>query len=427
MSKKSDRKVCKIVEDDPFVCVQKQLKKAIDVLKMGDDIYEVLKEPKEYFEVSVPVVMDKGKVRVFKGYRVHHNNVLGPYKGGIRFHPDVDVNEVKALASWMTWKCSLVGLPYGGAKGGVICNPKEMSERELERLSRGYIRGLRDFVGPEKDIPAPDVYTNPQIMAWMMDEFSRIKGDNVPGVITGKPVQVFGSEGRDEATGMGLVYVTREVLEYLKLNPKETTAVIQGYGNLGHVVAERYAEMGIKVVAVSDSKGGIHKEDGMDPHEVLAHKDKTGSVVGLKGTKKITNEQLLEMECDILAPCALENVITDKNANRIKARIVVEGANGPTTPEADEILHKKKILVIPDILANAGGVTVSYFEWVQNRMNFYWPRDEVNEKMDCIMTNAFQRTVEVMEKYKTDMRTAAYILAVKRVAEVMKLRGYCHE
>jgi len=427
MSKKSDRKVCKIVEDDPFVCVQKQLKKAIDVLKMGDDIYEVLKEPKEYFEVSVPVVMDNGKVRVFKGYRVHHNNVLGPYKGGIRFHPDVDVNEVKALASWMTWKCSLVGLPYGGAKGGVICNPKEMSERELERLSRGYIRGLRDFVGPEKDIPAPDVYTNPQIMAWMMDEFSRIKGDNVPGVITGKPVQVFGSEGRDEATGMGLVYVTREVLEYLKLNPKETTAVIQGYGNLGHVVAERYAEMGIKVVAVSDSKGGIHKEDGMDPHEVLAHKDKTGSVVGLKGTKKITNEQLLEMECDILAPCALENVITDKNANRIKARIVVEGANGPTTPEADEILHKKKILVIPDILANAGGVTVSYFEWVQNRMNFYWPRDEVNEKMDCIMTNAFQRTVEVMEKYKTDMRTAAYILAVKRVAEVMKLRGYCHE
>jgi glutamate dehydrogenase len=420
-------RVCKIVKDDPFVCAQMQLKKAIDVLKMGDDIYEVLKEPKEYFEVSVPVKMDNGKVRVFRGYRVHHNNVLGPYKGGIRFHPDVDVNEVKALASWMTWKCSLVGLPYGGAKGGVVCNPKEMSERELERLARGYMRGLRDFIGPDKDIPAPDVYTNPQIMAWMMDEFSRIRGDNVPGVITGKPVGVFGSEGRNEATGMGLVYVTREVLGYLKLDPKNTTAVIQGYGNLGHVVAERYARMGIKVIAASDSKGGVYDPRGLDPREVLAHKNRKGSVVGLKGTKKITNEQLLEMKCDILAPCALENVITDKNANRIKARMVIEGANGPTTLEADRILHKKKILVVPDILANAGGVTVSYFEWVQNRMNFYWSKDEVNEKLDCIMTRAFQRTMEVMEKYRTDMRTAAYILAVKRVSEAMKLRGYCHE
>jgi glutamate dehydrogenase len=427
MSKKKDKKVCKIVKDDPFESCQKQLKRAIDVLKMGDDVYEVLKEPKEYFEVSVPVMMDNGKVRVFRGYRVHHNNVLGPYKGGIRFHPDVDVNEVKALASWMTWKCSLVGLPYGGAKGGVICNPKEMSERELERLARGYVRGLRDFVGPEKDIPAPDVYTNPQIMAWMMDEFSRIQGHNVPGVITGKPVQVFGSEGRDEATGNGLAFVTREVLNYLKIDPENATAVIQGYGNLGHVVADRYTEMHIKVIAVSDSRGGVYNPKGLDSHEVLMHKNKTGSVVGLKGTRKITNEQLLEMECDILAPCALENVITDKNANRIKARIVIEGANGPTTPDAEKILNKKKIIVVPDILANAGGVTVSYFEWVQNRMNFYWSRDEVNEKLDSIMTNAFCRTVEVMEKYRVDMRTAAYMLAVKRVAEAMKLRGYCHE
>lgn len=409
---------------DPFVCAQMQLKKAIDVLKMGEDIYEVLKEPKEYFEVSVPVRMDNGKIRVFRGYRVHHNNLLGPYKGGIRFHPDVNISEVKALASWMTWKCSLVGIPYGGAKGGVVCNPKEMSKKELERLSRGYIRGLGNFIGPDKDIPAPDVYTNPQIMIWMMDEFSKIRGYNVPGVITGKPVGVFGSEGRNEATGNGLAFVTREVLKYLKLNPKNTNAVIQGYGNLGHVVADRYKEMGMKVIAVSDSKGGAYNPNGLDPHEVMAHKKKTGSVVGLKGTKKITNERLLEMKCDILAPCALENVITDKNANKIKAKIVIEGANGPTTPEADKILKKKGILVVPDILANAGGVTVSYFEWVQNRMNYYWSEKEINQKLNSIMTVAFINVAKTMEKYKVEMRTAAYILAVKRVAEAMKLRGY---
>ena len=410
---------------DPFESCQKQLKKAMDVLKMGEDIYEVLKEPKEYLEVSVPVRMDNGKVRVFHGYRVHHNNIRGPYKGGIRFHPDVNVNEVKALAFWMTWKCAVVDIPYGGAKGGVICNPKEMSEGELERLSRGYVRALGDFIGPEKDIPAPDVYTNPRIMAWMMCEFSKRKGHNVPGVITGKPVEVFGSEGRNEATGNGLAFATREVLKYLKLNPKNMTATIQGYGNLGHVVADRYLEMGIKVIAASDSKGAIYNPDGLNPHEILAHKKKTGSVVGLRGTKKITNEQLLEMKCDILAPCALENVITKENANRIKAKIIMEGANGPTTPDAEKILHKKKILVVPDILANAGGVTVSYFEWVQNLTNYYWSEKEVNEKLDCIMTKAFCKTVEMLEKHKVDMRTAAYILAVKRVAETMRLRGVC--
>lgn len=410
---------------DPFESCQKQLKKAMDVLKMGEDIYEVLKEPKEYLEVSVPVRMDNGKVRVFHGYRVHHNNIRGPYKGGIRFHPDVNVNEVKALAFWMTWKCAVVDIPYGGAKGGVICNPKEMSEGELERLSRGYVRALGDFIGPEKDIPAPDVYTNPQIMAWMMCEFSKRKGYNVPGVITGKPVEVFGSEGRNEATGNGLAFATREVLKYLKLNPENMTATIQGYGNLGHVVADRYLEMGIKVIAASDSKGAIYNPDGLNPHEILAHKKKTGSVVGLRGTKKITNEQLLEMKCDILAPCALENVITKENANKIKAKIIMEGANGPTTPEAENILHKKKILVVPDILANAGGVTVSYFEWVQNLTNYYWSEKEVNEKLDCIMTKAFCKTVEMLEKHKVDMRTAAYILAVKRVAETMRLRGVC--
>ena len=409
---------------DPFENAQKQLKKAIDVLKMGDDIYEILKEPKEYFEISIPVRMDNGKIRVFRGYRVHHNNARGPYKGGVRFHPNVNLNEVKALASWMTWKCSVVGIPYGGAKGGAICNPKEMSENEKERLSRGYIQALVNFIGPDRDVPAPDVYTNPQIMAWMMDEFSKIKGYNVPGVITGKPVETFGSEGRNEATGNGLSFVTREILKYLKLDPMKLTAAIQGYGNLGHVVANRYFEMGIKVIAVSDSKGGIYNPNGLNPHEVLAHKKKTGTVVGLNGTKKITNEQLLETKCDILAPCALENVITKENAEKIKAKIVVEGANGPTTPGADEILHRKGIYVVPDILANAGGVTVSYFEWVQNRMNYYWPEKEVNEKLDRIMTKAFSNVVKAMEKYKVDMRTAAYVFAVKRVVDAIKYRGW---
>lgn len=408
---------------DPFESTQKQLKKAMDVLKMGGDIYEVLKEVNEYIEVSIPVKMDNGKIRVFKGYRAHHNNARGPYKGGIRFHPDVHVNEVKALASWMTWKCAVIGIPYGGAKGGVICNPKEMSDGELERLSRGYIRALGDFIGPEKDIPAPDVYTTPKIMAWMMDEFSDRKGYNVPGVITGKPVDAFGSEGRDEATGYGLVITTREVLKYLKINPKNTTAAIQGYGNLGHVVADFYHKMGIKVVAASDSKGGIYNPNGLVPAEVMAHKEKTDSVVGLKGTKQITNEELLAMKCDILAPCALEHVITKENAGNVKARIVMEGANGPTTPDAEEILIKKGVLVVPDILANAGGVTVSYFEWVQNLMNYYWSKDEVNQKLDKLMTKAFGEVASIKEKYKVDMRTAAYILAVKRVAETIKWRS----
>jgi len=412
-----------VAKVDPFESAQKQLKKAIDVLKMGDDIYEVLKEVQEYLEVSIPVRMDNGKIRVFKGYRAHHNNIRGPYKGGIRFHPAVSVNEVKALSSWMTWKCAVIGIPYGGAKGGVICNPKEMSDGELERLSRGYIRAIGDFIGPDKDIPAPDVYTTPKIMAWMMDEFSKRKGYNAPGVITGKPVDAFGSEGRDEATGYGLVIATREILKYLKLDPKKMTAAIQGYGNLGHVVADYYHRVGIKIIAASDSQGGIYDPDGFEPAEIMEHKDKTGSVVGLRGAKKITNDELLAMKCDILAPCALENVLTKENAHRLQARIVIEGANGPTTPDADEILGKRGVLVVPDILANAGGVTVSYFEWVQNLMNYYWCKEEVNEKLDRLMSRATKAVVEIKDKYKTDMRTAAYILAVKRVAETMKWRG----
>lgn len=410
---------------DPFECAQQQLRKAVGILKMKDSVYEILKSVNEYLEVSIPVRMDKGKIKVFKGYRVHHNNARGPYKGGIRFHPDVNVNEVKALASWMTWKCAVVDIPYGGAKGGVICNPKEMSQEELEKLSRGYARALRDFIGPEKDIPAPDVYTNPQVMAWIMCEYSAMKGYNVPGVITGKPVYLFGSEGRGEATGNGLAYVTRDLIKYLKLDPKKMTAAIQGYGNLGHVVADRYKEIGIKVIAVSDSRGGIYNPDGLNPHEVLAHKKKTESVVGLKGTKKITNEKLLELECDILVPCALENVITKENARKIKAKIIMEGANGPTTPDADEILNKKGVIVVPDILANAGGVVVSYFEWVQNISNYYWSKEEVNEKLDSKITKAFETVVKEKERYKVDFRMAAYVLAVKRVAWAMQFRGLC--
>ncbi|MCD6590606.1 MAG: Glu/Leu/Phe/Val dehydrogenase [Candidatus Aenigmarchaeota archaeon] len=409
---------------NPFKNAQKQFKTALDILELGDDIYEILKEPKEMMEVSIPVRMDNGKIKVFKGYRVRHNDARGPTKGGIRFHPHVTLDEIKALATWMTWKCAVVGIPYGGAKGGVICDPKKMSKGELEQLSRGYIRAIANFIGPEKDIPAPDVYTNPQIMAWMMDEFSKLKGYNVPSVITGKPPEVFGSKGRGEATGNGMAFITREVLKHLKMRPKKTNAAIQGYGKLGHILAYRYAEMGIKVIAVSDSHGGIYSSRGLNPVKVYEHKKKTGSVVDFPGTKTITNEELLELKCDVLAPCALENQITARNADKINAKVVVEGANGPTTPEADEILNEKNTFVVPDILANAGGVTVSYFEWAQNRQGCYWQEDEVNAKLDRIMTRAFWESVKTTEKYKVTMRTGTHILAIKRVADAMKLRGW---
>ena len=408
---------------NPYEVVLHNFELAAAKINLSEELAMLIRTPDRELRVELPVMMDDGKLHSIIGYRVQHNNARGPYKGGIRFHPDVSISEVKALASWMTWKCAVVGIPYGGAKGGVVCDPKKMSEGELERLSRGYIRALNQFIGPEKDIPAPDVYTNPQIMAWMMDEFSKFKGYNSPGVITGKPVNAFGSEGRDEATGYGLCIVTRETLKAFKRNPHKMTAVIQGYGNLGHVAAEIYHKMGIKIIAVSDSQGGAYNPKGMDPKEIMAHKEKTETVVGLKGTKKITNEELFGLKCNILAPCALENVITKENAPKIKAEIIIEGANGPTTPEADEILEKRGIFIVPDVLANAGGVTVSYFEWVQNLMNYYWSKEEVNEKLDRMMTKAFKNVLEIKTKYKVGMRTSAYILAVKRVAETMKARG----
>ena len=417
--KKSAKKISS--GDNPFLNAQLQLKEAFGRMKLNPAIYEILKEPKEVLEVTFSIHTEKG-FRIFKGYRVHHNDSRGPYKGGIRYHPNVSMDEVKALAMWMTWKCAVVGIPYGGSKGGVICDPKSMSRLELETMTRAYVRALGDFIGPMKDIPAPDVYTDSQTMAWIMDEFSKGKGYNVFSIVTGKPPVLGGSFGRDRATGCGLAFMARETMKYLKMDPKKTTAAIQGYGNLGSVAAPMLHEMGVKIIAVSDSRGGIYDESGLNPDEIEAHKTKTGSVVGLKGAKAITNEQLLELKCDLLLPCALENQITEKNAGKVKAKVILEGANGPTTPDAEKTLVRKGILVVPDVLANAGGVTVSYFEWVQDLQSYFWTEKDVMGKMDIIMTKAFSNVVGIMEKHKVPMRTAAYMLAIQRVAEAMEKR-----
>jgi glutamate dehydrogenase/leucine dehydrogenase len=407
--------------DNPFRNAQIQLKEAFDRMSLDKEWFEILKEPKEVLEVTFHVHTEKG-LHVFKGYRVHHNDSRGPYKGGIRYHPNVSMDEVKALSMWMTWKCAVVDIPFGGAKGGIICDPKKMSRIELENMTRAYVRALGDFIGPMKDIPAPDVYTDSQTMAWIMDEYSRERRHNVFGVVTGKPPSLGGSLGRDCATGCGLAFIARETMKHWKLDPRKTTAAVQGYGNLGGIVAQRLHEMGVKVLAVSDSKGGIYREEGLNPHEVEAHKARTGSVVGLKGTRTITNKQLLELKCDLLLPCALENQITRENAERIKARFVLEGANGPTTPEAEKVLNRKGIIVVPDVLANAGGVTVSYFEWVQDLQSYFWTEQDVNDKLDIILTRAFQNVVNIMDSRKIPMRTAAYMLAVQRVVDAMRKR-----
>jgi glutamate dehydrogenase/leucine dehydrogenase len=407
---------------NPFENAQKQLKEAAKVMKLDDNILEVLKEPQRIMTVNIPVVMDDGSVKSFIGFRSQHNDFRGPTKGGIRYHPNVTLDEVKALSMWMTWKCAVVGIPYGGGKGGIIVNPKELSEKELEKLSRGFVTALRDFIGPEKDIPAPDVYTNPQVMAWMMDEYSLLHGKPSPGVITGKPLEIGGSKGRSYATAQGGVYTLIKAVEKLGMKPEETTVAIQGYGNAGYYAAKILHGLGFKIIAVSDSKGAILKEDGLDPEAVFKHKKKTKSVKGFSGTKNITNEELLELKCDVLVPAALENVITKDNAGKINTKIIVELANGPTTPEADDVLFKKGVLMIPDILANAGGVTVSYFEWVQNLMNYYWTEEEVLEKLKKIMDDSFDQVYATSKEYKVDMRVAAYVVAIKRVADAIKLR-----
>jgi len=411
-------------ELNPFKIAQEQLDMAAKLLNLDPAVHSLLREPKRVLEVTFPVRMDNGQVRTFKGFRVQYNDARGPCKGGIRFHPQETLDTVKALAAWMTWKTACVGIPLGGGKGGVICNPKQMSRGELERLSRAYIDAIEAIIGPELDIPAPDVYTDPQIMAWMMDEFAKIRGYNAPGVITGKPIPLGGSQGRGDATARGAVYTIREATKKLNIPLRDATAAIQGYGNAGSYAAILLEDMGARIIAASDSRGGILNERGLDPHAVLQHKQKTGSVVGFPGAKAITNEALLEEECDVLVPAALENVITGKNASQIKAKIVAEAANGPTTPEADEILFKNKVFDIPDFLCNAGGVTVSYFEWVQNIYGFYWPIEEIHDRLDKIMTKAFNDVYEMHVKQNVNMRMAAYMLSVQRVAEAMKLRGW---
>lgn len=409
---------------NPFKIAQKQLKIATDALGYPEEVYQALAEPMRMLEVSLTIRMDDGSLRTFKGFRCQYNDARGPCKGGLRYHPEETADTVKALAAWMTWKCSVVNIPLGGGKGGIICNPKEMSPGEIERLSRAYIDQVGRIIGPTKDVPAPDVYTNPQIMAWMMDEYSKMQGFNVPGVITGKPIPVGGSEGRGDATARGCVYTTREAAKKLGINLKGATVAIQGFGNAGQYCALLMDELvGSKTVAVSDSRGGVVNMDGIDPQKIVDWKNSTRKVGGFEGTEEISNEDLLEMDVDVLMPAALENVITKENAGNVKAKIIAEAANGPTTPEADEVLYKNGNFVVPDFLCNAGGVTVSYFEGVQNTMNYYWEEDEVHQKLDKIMTRAFQDVYNAHEKHNVHMRTAAYIVAVQRVVEVMKLRG----
>ena len=408
-----------------FKIAQSQIDRAARKMQMDPEVHLLLREPIRELQVSIPIKLDDGTPKVFRGFRVQYNDARGPCKGGIRYHPEETVDTVRALASWMTWKCATVDIPLGGSKGGIICDPKSMSMHELERLSRAYIDRVGMILGPEKDIPAPDVYTTPQIMAWMMDEFSKLRGYNVPGVITGKPIQLGGSLGRGDATARGGLITLKEAAKHLKLNLAKARIAIQGYGNAGSYAASLTADLeGSKIVAVSDSKGGIYNPNGLDPAAVLKHKQKTGSVVNFPGAKFISNEELLELDVEVLYPSGLELVITEKNAANIKAQIIGELANGPTTPEADDILHKKGVFVIPDFLCNAGGVTVSYFEWVQNLYNYYWDVEEVHEKLSKKMVKAFHEVLEISQREKVDMRMAAFILAMGRVVEAMKLRGW---
>jgi glutamate dehydrogenase (NAD(P)+) len=406
-----------------WAVAQQQFDLAAERLNLDDGMRRVLREPRREFTCHFPVHMDDGSVRVFTGYRVQHNLGRGPAKGGIRYHQDVSIDEVKALAMWMTWKCAVVGIPFGGGKGGVIVDPKQLSHKEVEALTRRYFTEIEVLIGPERDIPAPDVNTNAQIMAWMMDTYSMHAGYTVPGVVTGKPISLGGSEGRIEATGRGTVYCIVEAARHLGMELHKARVAIQGFGNAGSIAAQLIAAEKATVVAVSDSTGGIHAPGGLDIHRVVAWKQEHGTVQGFPGSKDITNAELLEVDCDILIPAALENQITEHNAGNIKARLIAEAANGPTTPEADRILFKNSKFMIPDILCNAGGVTVSYFEWVQDLNRDHWSEAVVNEKLKGIMVKAFSETLAIARREQCDMRTAAYLLAVQRVADAMAMRG----
>ncbi len=413
------------VKTNPFQMALEQIDQCASILKLDPQITAIIKTPMRELHVALPVRMDDGKIKVFQGFRVHYNDARGITKGGIRFHPEETIDTVRALACWMTWKCAVVDIPLGGAKGGIICNPKEMSQGELERLSRAYIRAIYSFIGPEKDVPAPDVYTTPQIMAWMMDEYSVIAQKPQFGVITGKPLAIGGSPGRGDATARGGMFTIREAAKTLGIDLKKATVAVHGYGNAGYYAAKLCQEMfGSKVIAVCDSKGGVCSRTGIDPEEALACKNKTSSVCNLPKKESISAKELLEMDVDILIPAAIEDVITKKNAPNIKAKIIAELANGPTTPEADEILYKKGVHVIPDFLCNAGGVTVSYFEMVQNFYGYTWDINDVYDRLDKKMTAAYHSVLNTSKTYKINMRQAAYVRAVERVVEAMKLRGW---
>ncbi|MDW7670759.1 MAG: Glu/Leu/Phe/Val dehydrogenase [Bacillota bacterium] len=412
---------------NPFEIAQQQVKAACDKLGTPPEVYEILKNPIRVLQVSIPVKMDDGTIRTFMGYRSQHNDAVGPFKGGVRFHQDVNRDEVKALSTWMTFKCGVVGIPYGGGKGGIIVNPYELSEGELERLSRGYARAIAPIIGEKIDIPAPDVGTTGQIMAWMVDEYEKTTGRFEPGCFTGKPVSYYGSLARTEATGYGVALMARYAAKKKEIDLKGLPVAVQGFGNVGTFTAMYLEEMGAKVVAVSDVSCTLYHEDGLDIKALQEHaqKNKTKVITGFPGAQKeLDRNAILTLDVEILMPCALENVITGDIAQQIKAKIVCEGANGPTTPEGDKILNDRGILIVPDILANAGGVTVSYFEWVQNLMRYNWTFEEVQEKQEKSMNKAFDDIWELMSVHSVDMRTAAYMMSIKRVADAMKLRGW---
>jgi glutamate dehydrogenase (NAD(P)+) len=408
---------------NPYRIAQIQFDIAAEHLKLDPGMRQVLRSPKRVLEVSVPTKMDNGQVKVFTGFRVQHNVARGPAKGGIRYHPNCSLDEVKALATWMTWKCATVNIPFGGGKGGVICDAKRMSKAELERMTRRFAFEILPIIGPEQDIPAPDMYTDSQTMAWIMDTYSMTKGYSSLGVVTGKPLSLGGSEGRQEATARGCLVVVEEACKLKKMSLRGASVAIQGFGNAGSVAARLFTEKKAKVVAISDSRGGVFNSRGIDPLKAMRYKERSGTVVGMPGTSRISNDDLLTMKCDVLIPAALENVITLNNADQIKAKIIAEAANGPTTPHADEVLARRGIMVIPDILANAGGVTCSYFEWVQDLQSFFWSESEVNAKLEHVMRRAFTEVQESSRKHRTHMRTGAYALAVGRVADATLVRG----
>ena len=410
---------------NPFEIAQKQVKSACDKLNADPAVYEILKNPMRVLEVSFPVRLDNGTVKTFTGYRSQHNNAVGPFKGGLRFHPNVTRDEVKALSTWMTFKCSVAGIPYGGGKGGMAIDPKDYSKAELERISKGFATAISPIIGEKVDIPAPDVNTNGQIMSWMVEAYEKVAGKSTKGVFTGKPLEFGGSLARTEATGYGVHLTAKKALAKLNMDVKGATYAVQGFGNVGFYTAYYAHKDGAKIIAFSNSHVAIYNENGIDMEAVIKDFEENGRILTNKGYgKDITNAELLELEVDVLAPCALENQITSENADRIKAKVITEGANGPTTPEADEILFKKGIVVIPDILANSGGVVVSYFEWVQNLQSYYWSFEEVQQKEDALLSTAFEDVWALADEYKVDLRNAAYMKSIERISKAMKLRGW---